>query len=513
MALAALWQQKSRTALTLLGVLVGTCMLAVSLSLGQGLQELALAELKRDDRLRRVGVYPNYSAPTVDESAIPPAEIAVPGAMSPEKRERLRRFLIERWRSGQPAAPNLLTAEKLAALAGLAHVVSVDPEYQEFGELTLGVRHHSASLAGVKADNPRLADRVVAGRLPDPDRPEALVSELALFRWNVTDDAEVNRLLGRPVRLTVLNDQRSPYLVTQLLNLPGVRLEADEVRLLTDVMEQLPALLERLNLGPAEKKLLERLKRVQGPQAQPEQPREVSGEFTLVGVVRGQSADEMKGLWWDRNLRDEVDVILPNRAAGALLAPLPRYRSNGVNYAVVTVDSEQNVRAVVEGVKGLGLSEFSMVEVAERVFQEVLLIRTGMVVLSVLALFVAGLGITNTMVTSVLERTREIGVMKAVGARDRQVLVMFLVEGAVLGLFGGGLGVALSGLLSLPAEGWMRSVIENQAQTKISRDVFLFPPALLLGTPVFASLVTTVAAVLPARRAARVDPVVALRTE
>jgi putative ABC transport system permease protein len=512
MALAALWQQKGRTALTLLGVLLGTCMLAVSLSLGQGLQELATAELTKDDRLRKVGVHPGYSAPAVDESAIPPEEIKVVGNMSEEKRQRLRQFLVAQWQRRQPATPNLLTDDKLAALAALEHVAAVEPEYRDSGELSFNGRQEPVGLTGGKVDAPQLAKRLVAGRMPGPAAREALVSELTLFRWGITDDADVERLLGRPARLTVPNDQRSPYLVTQLLNLGGQRLGADESRMLTDLLEQLPAALERIDLPPAQKKLLDRLKKLK-PETGTGGPREVAGEITLVGVLRGLSPEEVRWSWWERGLQDDMDLILPHRAAGELLGGLPRYKANGVHFTVVTVDSERNVRAVADAIKGMGLTEFSMVEVAERVYQEVLLIRTGMVVLSVLALVVAGLGITNTMVTSVLERTRDIGIMKAVGARDRQVLVMFLVEGAVLGLLGGALGLAAAGLLSVPAEGWMHSVIENQAQTKIERAVFLFPAWLLLGAPVFASLVTTVAAALPARRASRVDPVVALRTE
>jgi putative ABC transport system permease protein len=136
-----------------------------------------------------------------------------------------------------------------------------------------------------------------------------------------------------------------------------------------------------------------------------------------------------------------------------------------------------------------------------------------MTVLSVLALVVAGLGITNTMVTSVLERTHDIGIMKAVGARNRQVVGLFLVEGVVLGLLGGGLGLLGAWLFSLPAEGWIRGVMEQQWQQKVKYIIFRFPPWLLAGAPLFAVLVTTVAALLPARRAARIDPAVTLRSE
>jgi len=180
---------------------------------------------------------------------------------------------------------------------------------------------------------------------------------------------------------------------------------------------------------------------------------------------------------------------------------------------VVVADREDHVRGLLATFQRAGYHTSSLVEWAERAYQEVTLIGLGMAVLSVLALVVAGLGITNTMVTSVLERTHDIGIMKAVGARDRQVLGLFLIEGAVLGLVGGALGLLGAWLFSLPAEGWVHRVMEQQSEQRIHHTIFRFPGWLLAGAPLFAVLVTTLAALLPARRAARIDPAVTLRTE
>ena len=132
-----------------------------------------------------------------------------------------------------------------------------------------------------------------------------------------------------------------------------------------------------------------------------------------------------------------------------------------------------------------------------------------------MALLVAAVGITNMMLMSVLERTHEIGVMKALGARDRHVQLIFLVEGALLGLVGGGVGLICSWLAALPGNAVAQQLIEKQMQSKLdgSAAVFAFPVWVTLGIPLFASLVTTLAAVYPARRAARVNPITALRHE
>ncbi len=137
----------------------------------------------------------------------------------------------------------------------------------------------------------------------------------------------------------------------------------------------------------------------------------------------------------------------------------------------------------------------------------------AMTLLALTALLVAALGITNTLVMSVLERTHEIGVMKAVGARDGHVLGLFLVEGALIGLLGGCLGLLFGWLASFPGEAFALSVVKRQGELHPDQALFAFPLWLVLGVPLFAMLVTTLAALYPARRAARVNPIEALRHE
>jgi ABC-type lipoprotein release transport system permease subunit len=112
---------------------------------------------------------------------------------------------------------------------------------------------------------------------------------------------------------------------------------------------------------------------------------------------------------------------------------------------------------------------------------------------------------------SVLERVREIGVMKALGARDGHVLGAFLLEGALVGLVGGTLGVALAWAASFPGDAYLRRLVEQRLSVRLEESVFAFPPWLLLGVPALAALITTLAALYPARRAVRVDPAAALR--
>jgi len=157
---------------------------------------------------------------------------------------------------------------------------------------------------------------------------------------------------------------------------------------------------------------------------------------------------------------------------------------------------------------------YSGLKFYQSVKREVTLIAAGLNLFALISLFVAAIGITNTLVTSVLERTREIGILKALGARDSQILLMFLAEGTVLGFLGGALGLMLAWLLAIPSDGFVRGLIQKQSAEKIlSTSVFEFPLWLCLGMVGFALLITTGAALYPARRASRVQPVEALRNK
>ena len=92
------------------------------------------------------------------------------------------------------------------------------------------------------------------------------------------------------------------------------------------------------------------------------------------------------------------------------------------------------------------------------------LIAAGLNLFAMIALFVAGIGITNTLVTSVVERTKEIGILRAVGATRGQIMGLFLVEGMFIGLVGQLAGAGAGPGLAVPADRWVWGMIEKIAE-------------------------------------------------
>ncbi len=502
--LAAMWHQKTRTLLTTLGVVFGSFVLAASLSIGQGVQETIERESHRSDYLRRIDVQPEWRPTELAKTE----EIDVDGDMPADKRERIKKVLIQqKLRSGsKPRVP--LSREMLGNLAAVEHVEAVIPVVRQFSSVLVGHRSQNAEIGSARHDDELYRERLVAGRfLSSPTEPAALVSEYLLYRCGITDDASVAATVGKTLQVELRAKRQEPGFALSLIKTNGADPTPDEKSAVDEIRRQLVSSLELFNLSSAE---IESLR-----QAVRETPAgaadEIIAEFPIVGVVRLPTEEELKG---PRDaLRASADVVLPVQTATDLYYRLPEQEERGFSQCIVIVDGEQNVKAVVDRITALGLAPRAVLEFIERMRFIYALIFGGMTCVATVALLVAALGIANTMLMSVLERTREIGIMKAVGASSSQLVFIFLVEGALIGIVGGALGLVLAWGASFPADEWVRSMVSRDVKLDLKEALFVLPPWMIVETLVFAVLVTTLAAIYPARRAARIDPVAALRHE
>ena len=141
-----------------------------------------------------------------------------------------------------------------------------------------------------------------------------------------------------------------------------------------------------------------------------------------------------------------------------------------------------------------------MAEIASIVESTTGVLTTFLGAIAAISLLVGGIGIMNIMLVSVTERTREIGIRLAIGARGREVLLQFLVESTLLSLFGGVVGIALGLGLAAVAAPWLGVP-------------FVFDPTIVVIAFLFSGAVGVLFGYVPARRAARLDPIDALRYE
>jgi putative ABC transport system permease protein len=177
----------------------------------------------------------------------------------------------------------------------------------------------------------------------------------------------------------------------------------------------------------------------------------------------------------------------------------------------VRVRSPKDVLQVEDSIKQMGFATFSLLDATKSLRLVFTVFDLFLGLFGSLALTVASLGIINTLVMAILERRREIGILKALGATDRDVRSLFFAEAGVMGLFGGFFGVALGWLIG-SALTWGTTIYlhrQNLPGVKIS----YIPWWLALGAIIFAIIVSLVAGLYPAARAARLNPVDALRYE
>jgi putative ABC transport system permease protein len=128
------------------------------------------------------------------------------------------------------------------------------------------------------------------------------------------------------------------------------------------------------------------------------------------------------------------------------------------------------------------------------------------------ALLVATIGIANTMVMAIYERTREIGILKAMGASRGEIRQMFMLEAGFIGMIGGVFGVVFGWLIGLGLNQVIDLYFRYQDES-MRGPFFVVTPLLALGAITFATFIGLVAGVLPAQRAAKLDPLEALRHE
>lgn len=511
-ALGGLWRQKVRTSLTILGVAVGALSLAFSLSLGVGLRRVITNEFHSRPGFWDIQVTAG-AGQVIGE--VPAEKVALPDGLNAERGGRLKVVLEQRAKQAMPWKPaTALTPAALAEIEALPDVALVRTYRQYRGQAQLGEKRESILFVATQCERPDLAGLIVTGRAPkEGGEREAIVPEMLLYDLGLRTDAAMAGAIGQTltVELGGSSVARQQSLLASLGSGFQGSLDARQGLILLKLLAELPKLLEHSTLSESEKGEVRKL--VAPPEEKPKKPGRYPAvdSFTVVGIYRSPTAAELKnGLWYLNQ-----SAVFANADGGErIFRQLHALDDGRFDSAEVKVRPGGDLPAVVAEIERRGFSVNSSLRWFNNARREVTAIAVTLNIFAWISLIVAAIGITNTLVTNVVERTREIGVLKAIGSSRRQIQALFLLEGTLIGTLGGLLGLALARLAAGPADSIVRGEIERQmrGETMLSTSVFEFPPWLSLATFGAAATITTLAAIYPARRASRIEPIDALKS-
>jgi putative ABC transport system permease protein len=202
---------------------------------------------------------------------------------------------------------------------------------------------------------------------------------------------------------------------------------------------------------------------------------------------------------------------IPSIGFSNVLDFLSRGGAKGSKYSsvYVRVKDLKQTDIVKKRIEEMKLSVFCFSDQLKEIKKGFIIIQSVLGVIGIISLFVAGLGIINTMLMSILERTREIGIMKAIGGTEFQIRSIFFFEAATIGFFGGLGGIGLGWLITRVANFFVNAQVTSSGNSPVN--LFHFPFWLLIGSLIFSVLISLIAGLYPAARASKIDPVAALR--
>ncbi|OZG68170.1 ABC transporter permease [Bifidobacterium eulemuris] len=466
-----LFRRKSRTILTVLGVVVGCCSIVLMVSIGQGINEQNERMLESMGDLSIITVYAGggSSGGSSDSGG-----------------------------TGESAKLDDEAVESFRSIAGVSGATPMaDFFYSASASAGAGGRYTQQYISVMGIDTTQLDQmgyELLDGRAPLKSG-EVLVGEYTAYDFIDRFASEMNNMRSRPGEYICdengcqENEGDDPFfdpLTTTLQLTTGVDYDGG----MSGTMNGMGGGATGGSSGASATQTV---------------------EYTPVGVLK---EDYNKGYTTSSGIIMSLDDL---KKLTAKIDPSSAEKSTTYNQVLVKTADLSDVPEVEAQIKAMGFNTSSYEEIRKSIEEQSRGIQLALGGIGAVAFFVAAIGIANTMIMSVAERTREIGIMKALGCYVRDIRVMFLGEAGAIGLFGGLVGCVISGLVSwginifalggpTPDNLW-HAIVGGEDVTRVS----VIPWWLFLAAVLFSMLVGVIAGFGPANKAVRIPALDAIK--
>lgn len=486
LALRNLRQAKLRAFLTTMGVIVGVAVIVTMVSFGLGLQQNMLARFGALDLFNEISVFGRSLSNLATAGLNPQNRDGETGERRGGPRQR-----------PEQKATRILDDAAIAEIAKIPGVAYVQPNLTLWVYMRSNGKVRAEFASGISVPNSaaRFKDLVGGQMISSPDFEEAVVTESFTkdFDYAKPQDAigQVVEFLTTEKLLDSSSEEESETEDEGPANFFGIPLDDDT----TQPNDQSANVAARTF----------RIVGVMNPRV-----KEGPGQGGLMGLMPGAAVYIPLPAARDWSLTHRGPSTQVALALARQSGALSDDQVEGYETAVVRVTDPVALTDVRKRLTELGFGSFSIVDELEQIRTVFLIIDSVLGLLGGISLLVASFGIANTMIMSILERTREIGIMKAIGAEDREIKMIFFLEAAVIGTLGGVIGVIVAwGVDGIANRLAYRFILKPQGGSFI--DFFSLPVWLAASAILFAIVISILAALYPAARAARIDPVRALR--
>lgn len=463
MSISSLKRRKLRTFLTVLGVVIGTASIVVMISLGLGLQESMYAEVEKNGGTTGITVTGKESSGMY------------PGGSSDEEGKKY------------------ITDDVIKELRTLGNVKSVEPVYNLSAIALKGRYEGSVELCGMTPEGIQSLNLELeaGGRLPDPG------------------SAQLELLYGNAV-LSNFYDKGTGKTYWDTGEAPDIDLKNDSLFLILDQDSYYQS--QNTNTGGSSGVSEGGAEAGSQGQQPPAAPKKyvVKGSGVIAGGMDNYSMDSFK-VYCDL---DKLREYLKKEFSGRVIPGQPSTKS-GKPYskfvyssAKVQADDMENVEELAGTIRSLGYNVETNAEYIDSMKKQFAMVQAVLGGIGAVSLLVAAIGIANTMMMSIYERTKEIGVMKVIGCGLKNIRQLFLLEAAFIGLAGGIIGNILSLTMSV-----VINMFVSSGSLGVTGNISFIPVWLLLVSTGFAVLVGTAAGYFPARRAMSLSPLEAIRSQ